>query len=213
MTTVGIISDVHADIGALHLALTRLEQCDKVICLGDVVDFGKNPSDVINTLRNHNIATVIGEHDQRIARVGPPTPYAPDEATKQISDDEKAWLAALPQIIAYDWDGIRVSMVHARPFDTKFNLFPNRPSEEFRVSIATSAHPEVLITGHTHVPMKVAYGKHLIVNPGSVYQNRNDVGRPPCERSVGLLTLPERTFVLIDIDSGEEVELPLNRRA
>jgi Calcineurin-like phosphoesterase len=49
-----------------------LEDLDKrqpnaVFCLGDLVDFAPWPNEVIETIRQQRIPTVMGNHDERIA--------------------------------------------------------------------------------------------------------------------------------------------------
>jgi predicted phosphodiesterase len=59
-----------------------------------------------------------------------------------------------------------------------------------------------MIMGHTHHPMRIEVCGTVMVNPGSVYGNRD---RP--ERTCGILTLPEATFEIYDIDAGQKLAL------
>ena len=42
-------------------------QPDAVFCLGDLVDFAPWPNEVIETIRQRRIPTLMGNHDERIA--------------------------------------------------------------------------------------------------------------------------------------------------
>ena len=59
-----IISDVHADPAALEKVLVDAERCgaEKVVCAGDVVGYGPDPTGAIRILRERGIPTVMGNH-------------------------------------------------------------------------------------------------------------------------------------------------------
>src|ERR1700761_9808690 len=69
MHTLAIISDLHANLPALQAVLKDIErkQPDAVFCLGDLVDFAPWPNQVIETIRQRKIPTIMGNHDERIA--------------------------------------------------------------------------------------------------------------------------------------------------
>ena len=57
-----IISDLHANIDALHAIWERESDADVVLCVGDVVDWGFYPHETIAWLRERN-AVVVYEYD------------------------------------------------------------------------------------------------------------------------------------------------------
>ncbi len=63
-----IISDLHSNIQALTEVLKDIEQneCDSTICLGDIVDYGANPNEVIAELDGRGIECLLGNHDQYV---------------------------------------------------------------------------------------------------------------------------------------------------
>ena len=71
---IGIISDIHEDISSLNNALRIIEQkqCDKLICLGDILGYDcnfypkvkiRNASECISLIRKNCDWTVVGNHD------------------------------------------------------------------------------------------------------------------------------------------------------
>jgi predicted phosphodiesterase len=60
-----IISDIHGNDKALSVVLEDIKKnsCDRVICLGDIVDGGNGNDEVIDLLRAMNIPIVQGNHD------------------------------------------------------------------------------------------------------------------------------------------------------
>ena len=66
----GLISDLHADAGALERALDTLERrgADRVVCMGDIVEKGDDGDRVVAALQWHAVASVRGNHDESAVR-------------------------------------------------------------------------------------------------------------------------------------------------
>ena len=58
-----IISDLHGNFDALS-ALP--ESCDELWVLGDLVDYGPQPREVMSFVRSHAAAVVRGNHDNAV---------------------------------------------------------------------------------------------------------------------------------------------------
>lgn len=76
---VGFLADIHEDIDNLNLALEILaqHQCEKIICLGDIVGFtlpfyqyiqSRNAEACVTQIRNRCSVSVAGNHDLYAAR-------------------------------------------------------------------------------------------------------------------------------------------------
>ncbi len=61
-----LISDVHGNYEGLQAALADVEQqgCDRILCLGDLVDGGSQSIEVVQFFREQSISTVQGNHDE-----------------------------------------------------------------------------------------------------------------------------------------------------
>ena len=61
-----IISDIHGNYKGLLPVLKDIERCncDRIICLGDLVDGGDQDGDVVRFIRDNNIMCVFGNHDE-----------------------------------------------------------------------------------------------------------------------------------------------------
>src|SRR4051812_18973175 len=70
MTTVAIISDIHANIVALETVLREIEQqiVERVICLGDSPATGPAPAEVITRLRSIGPDVIRGNCDDAVIR-------------------------------------------------------------------------------------------------------------------------------------------------
>ena len=66
-----IISDLHANMEALDAVLEYAEKLgvQKYICLGDVVGYNANPSEVITKLKSlRPVAVIKGNHDEYVSQ-------------------------------------------------------------------------------------------------------------------------------------------------
>ncbi|MEJ2759913.1 MAG: metallophosphoesterase family protein, partial [Anaerolineales bacterium] len=59
-----VISDIHANLVALHAVLDAAGEVDAVWCLGDVVGYGPNPNECVELIRQQpNVICLLGNHD------------------------------------------------------------------------------------------------------------------------------------------------------
>lgn len=61
-----IISDVHGNYNGLITVLNDIDRnkCDRIICLGDIVDGGDRNEETVNKIRSRSIQCVKGNHDE-----------------------------------------------------------------------------------------------------------------------------------------------------
>ena len=65
---IAVISDIHSNIYALEAVLEDMESrnIDLIACTGDLVGYGTRPNEVINTIRENRILTIMGNYDDAI---------------------------------------------------------------------------------------------------------------------------------------------------
>jgi putative phosphoesterase len=183
---VGIISDIHGDIEALEAVLQRLDKIhhvETVLCAGDLVGRGPEPDSVVERIRKLQIPTVRGNHD---------------EWSYALSPENKAFLKALPLEWRGQVGGVRVFMCHGKPGNNLWGLYRDHVSVTLLTMMLQSLNANVLITGHTHVPMYMRVDQGCVVNPGSLYTFPNVRSS---SHSYGVLHLPEMVFELFDLNS------------
>jgi putative phosphoesterase len=189
---VGVFSDVHGHFDELHktLRLFELLQVDQVVCAGDLVDKGLCSDEVIATIRDLNIPCVKGNHDAKAQHR-----WLSDKVN--LRETSIAYLKTLPDSLNFEWIGVSVYLCHSTPWhDYSVYVYPTRPPVLFEL-VATAVEAQIIILGHTHHPMRIESAGKLLVNPGSIYGNRDRR-----ERTCGVLSLPDGDFQLYDIDSG-----------
>ena len=211
----GIISDLHADLGALQQALAHFDHLgvDQVVCAGDVIDGGDQPEQVIALLHERGIPTVRGNHERwALARHGSGEPEHDGDARKlYMSPDAINWLSGLPKVWRRTIEGVRVVVVHGTPLSDMDGIYPGETGSELESWLAV-AEADVLICGHTHIPLlRHVSGGRLIVNPGALWRGAEAAaeallldpsGEPsrPAERPqggcYGVLELPSKRWTL-----------------
>ncbi len=166
---IAFISDLHANIDALQavLADARQRSVDQVICLGDIVDMGPAPGEVVDLLRAEKVFCIQGNHDT--LNENPGLDFLKDiEAwtARVLSPEQKQWLADLPFSRLLEMDQHRVLCVHGSPDKNTQGLVSETPAEKLNGWLE-DAGVDLLIAGHTHVPMQRYVSKGLVVNVGS----------------------------------------------
>jgi putative phosphoesterase len=194
---IGIFSDVHGHLDELKKTLALLEalQVDELLCGGDLVDKGVHSDAVVAMMEERAILCVQGNHDAK-ARYGWLNDHLP------LQDRSLAYLSKLPLSLTFEWAGVSLYICHANPWeDSSVYVYPTRPMKLFEL-IADAVAAQVIILGHTHQPMCIRVGSKVILNPGSIYGNRD---MP--QRTCGVLSLPDCTFEIYDIDTGQRLSL------
>lgn len=169
-----IISDIHGNFDALS-ALN--ETYDELWVLGDLVNYGPEPAAVIDFVKSKAAVVVRGNHDHAIGYGEDPhcSPRFREmaEATGRftnltLSFGEKHFLRGLPLTLDIQRGNTRFYLCHAIPSDPLFG-YCEADSPRWITEIQ-DIPADVILTGHTHVPMKRPEGGKLIVNPGSLGQ-------------------------------------------
>jgi putative phosphoesterase len=190
---VGIISDIHGDYQALQTTLNRLDhehQVNQILCAGDLIGRGPNPNAVVDEIRERDIPTVRGNHDE----------WAYD-----IRNENKAYLKSLPIEVQVSLAGVDIYMCHGKPGNNIWGLYEAHVSDTLLNMMLSSLNVDVMITGHTHVPMFITVDNGCVINPGSLYTM--DTMRAT-SHTYGVLSLPDMAFQLYDVTKGHEpVEL------
>jgi putative phosphoesterase len=168
---IGVCSDIHSNRVAFEAVLADVPDVDALVCAGDVVGYNPWPAETLELVREREIPTVMGNHDRAVAedttfRFNAMAKAGVEHASEQLSEEQRDWLAALPDD-RLEFDD-RVKIVHGHPDDPDHYTMPG----EF--SPALLGDEDALIMGHTHVQHHEVYDEGVVVNPGSVGQPRDD---------------------------------------
>lgn len=195
----GLISDLHANLVALDAVLADLDRrgVHRIVCLGDIVDLGPQPREVIARLQERGIACVRGNHDPLDEHPSMPLLRAIERWTAdQLPTHTRAWLESLPTSLQLDLAGASVLCVHGSPRDDTDQLLDETPREELSAWCAGHRF-DVLVAGHTHVQTVRQLDHRLLVNVGSVGMPfLRPLGAPPP------IVLPRSDYAVIEHAAG-----------
>ncbi len=192
----GIISDIHANLPALEVALAEIDRLgvDEIVCLGDVIGYYAEPRECLDILMNRGIPTIRGNHERMvIGEINPDTKegavHVIEYTREQLSNEHHVYLESeMPNKRKH---GNHFLMVHGSP----------RNKDEYLIEMGTfidnlrilqTDYPDypICFHGHTHKPSVIApghfvqkvhedkvvpiqEGKPYLINPGSVGQPRD----------------------------------------
>jgi putative phosphoesterase len=166
---VGVVSDVHNQVQALEYALEHLQGCDLVLNLGDLVSEYRVDSEIIRVARETDLLSIVGNHEKTIL-LHPATSLRNRLATADLE-----YLTALPASRAIVAGDTRILVAHGAPWDDALDyrceyLFEQNCAGLSRLE---SLGEDVILIGHTHLPMLVQLGGTLVLNPGSCGEGRD----------------------------------------
>jgi len=176
---VAVISDIHSNYDALQVVLSAIDDCDALICIGDLVGYGAQPNQVVSEIRDLKPdAIVMGNHDYAVS-TGDTSGFvhhavqAVDWTRREISLENLRYISSLRSKATFTADGVEIALVHGSPRDPLNEyIYPGAP-EFILESLVDESGARVLLLGHTHVPFSQAFGAKVLGNPGSVGQPRD----------------------------------------
>ena len=192
---IAIISDIHSNIHALDAVLADIEAkgVDSVYATGDLVGYLPYPNEVVNRIREKNIPSIRGNHDDVI---GKGKHFSQEEVAEMdmlqqqgnassvytnntISQENRRYLSELPDHLVIDLAGIKVRLVHGSLDRIDEYLYEE---DDKLAQVAESFEEDVLVFGHTHIPFVKKINGKSFINAGSV-------GKPKHGNSKGAYVL------------------------
>jgi putative phosphoesterase len=172
-----VLADIHGNWPALRAIP---EEADLVVCLGDLVSYGPFPKECLAWIRERARYIVRGNHDTALAFGIEPGAAGHKAALARVTLEKHrglltsadvAWLGGLPVEETFRVDGYRFHAVHASPKDPllSYQLTPELPDEDLRKELE-DVRADLVLAGHTHLPMSRGAWSKVLLNPGSVGQ-------------------------------------------
>lgn len=208
-----IISDVHANLEAVTACFKEIERlkADRIICLGDLVDYCAQPNEVVDIIKNNCDVVVLGNHDEaqyKYEMIERYTEFARISSIHTRSVIEPRYIEYF-KTLPYTHTENDLLFVHASPLNPHdFKYVLKEESAELNFE-AFNEH--ICFIGHSHRPIifkKTSSGvtvsdsgmleknSRYIINVGSVGQPRD--GNP--KLSFGFYDSDENIYTNIRID-------------
>ena len=150
-----IISDIHGNLDGLLATLVDAEaaSCDRVICLGDIVDGGPSDARVVRELMRRGVTCIRGNHDE--------------VAQLEAGGPELSFLNGLPLTLVED--------------DTLYtHITPRRVERKIRDrfeawNVFDETPQRLAFIGHVHIPLIFS---HRHGTTGAAREEQFDYNRP-----------------------------------
>jgi len=190
-----IISDIHGNMDALNEVLADIDKSNVnlTICLGDMVGYGPEPEEVIQTICQRKIPTLMGNHELSIldpkylSWFNPLARLSIQKTIPMLSEKSLAYIANLKTFASQK----QTRFVHGFPPDSVITYLFQIEEAAF-CSVFEAMKENLCFVGHTHKLEFVSYKagaviraplikgvmqlrkeKKYIINVGSVGQPRD----------------------------------------
>jgi predicted phosphodiesterase len=208
-----IISDIHANLEALEGCLNEIDKIkpDRLICLGDLVDYCAQPNEVISKITNKCDIVILGNHDEAqidysLSDGFSANAYISSLHTRGVIERE---YVNYFKSLRYSHSENGLLFVHASAYrPEKYQYILDEQDAELNFE---SFDEKICFIGHSHVPavfeqngydIKMMSGEKLnknsryIINVGSVGQPRD--GNP--KLSFGVFDTDKYEYNLIRLE-------------
>ena len=176
-----LVSDIHGSDDALAAVVGELGELgiERVVCLGDAVQGGDQPREVLDRFAALGWPVILGNADAFLLEIPEDSP----EPLTQGHLDKREWTLAqleprhLDQIRSFSPtldveldDGLMLRAFHGSPHSYDDVVLPDSPDAQVERLLGGSG-VDVLAGGHTHMQWTRYVDGALFVNPGSVRDN------------------------------------------
>ncbi len=174
---IAVLSDLHANLEACREVLRQVQGME-IYCLGDLVDYGASPNEVIDEVRGAGARCVMGNHDWA-AVTGDTSQFNPKAAMsciwtrRQLSGASSEYLRGLDSEKRLAFDGSETYFAHASPDDRLWEYVDPRTHAGMFGHYLDKLGVRLIGLGHTHIPYVWEKGERVVFNPGSVGQPRD----------------------------------------
>lgn len=173
---IGVLADLHGNAPALEAALADLRAAGvtRALVAGDLTGYYPYVNETLDLLRTFDCTVVLGNHDgYLLGRLACKDEswkaYGLDVVDRIITVEHRAWLDTQPFQRELIVDGRTILLCHGSPAGPEDYAYPNR--EDFSAFEVPGV--DVVVMGHTHIPLVRHHAGRLLLNPGSCGQPRD----------------------------------------
>src|SRR5262245_55734783 len=179
---IAVISDMHGNSLAFETVLVDIKQrgVDQMVCLGDAIQGGPQPKQIVDRLRSLGRPVVMGNADAwMLTGVETGDENIPEERLKkmeeirhwsisQLTDNDLTFISdfQLTVTIPLGWN-LDLLCFHGSPMSFDDIILPHAPKEVFDKYLGAYSD-KILTGGHTHAQQIRRNGDLFFFNPGSI---------------------------------------------
>jgi putative phosphoesterase len=177
---IAILADIHANYPALKAVLKAVDKAGihRIYIAGDLIDYYYDAAKVLQLLSPYHVTYVRGNHEDALKA------YRANDvenvhqygsglkiACQYLTEDQLSWLENMPHPLTFSEFNKTVLLSHGTPWRIDQYVYPD--CEDKIKSKLFSYQANLIVMGHTHYPIVWRRGDQIIVNPGSVGQQRD----------------------------------------
>jgi predicted phosphodiesterase len=220
---IAVASDIHGNVLALEAVLADLERqggADHIVVTGDMVSYGPTPNEVFAILRKLPHAHFLqGNTDRYLVEKNYPSTGGDEWKDKlllsfrwtaeHMGAEVLHFLETLPLSLTVREGNWRLLAVHASPRSDEEGITATTSDDDFDRMGIDPALVDLLVCGHTHVPLDRTVKGVRVVNVGSVGLPFDGIPRA-CYALIsvtpGAVTSPEVVLRRVTYDVEKVVE-------
>jgi putative phosphoesterase len=170
---VSILSDIHSNLSALESVLQDIPtDIDQIIACGDIIGYGPKPRQCVNKIIKNGDICIKGNHEKALLNGerfnASSARYGLKHTREQLYSKHFNWIEGLQDSI----ETTDTLICHSHPDpDIDDHIYPKNIEDSFSEYFENN---DILIYGHTHIPVVKNIHDTLVVNPGSVGQPRDN---------------------------------------
>lgn len=167
---IAVISDIHSNSVALAEVLEKIyPKTDEILCCGDLVGYLPCVNEVFDVIREYDVSCVRGNHDQMVLNGLLTKNHQVNDAIifsrKYIEKRNLNFLSKLPIHLIKRIDNLEILMMHGGPSDPLNQYVYHDDVQSINLE---NSNLDIVLLGHTHIPMICKKSNILIINPGSI---------------------------------------------
>lgn len=153
----------------------------RMICPGDVVAYGADPTATLDRIIGSGCFVVAGNCEENLSASGSECGCGFEEGTEcdllsrawysyaaaRVTDAHRRWMAALPSRLVLEMGGRRLAVIHGGARETSRFLFGSAAEDVLAAEIALTGCDGV-VAGHCSIPFARRLGDALWLNAGAV---------------------------------------------
>lgn len=167
---IALFSDIHGNLPALEAILADIAEHrpDEIYCLGDLVNLGPWTNEIVGLIRERNIPTIMGNHDEGIGHHKAVFAFSFKSVEEKeagikaiaytndhISEENRQYLKTLPHAMRLEAGEqrpyIQLLLTHGSP-ESINEYIQEDHSEAELLEMMDAYTADIMIMGHTHRP-------------------------------------------------------------